>query len=264
MLTINSADRGNIRVIIDGHRFEPNDNFMRIQSIEAGYHNVKIYRERNTGLFRIFGKMYEVVFSNSINIKPRTNLMILVDRFGRTTVQQTRMNGNIGRDGRGFGGHNDRNFGDGTDRNWDSNHEFEFDRSKNQGDYNNDRDGRFDGNDRDGRNGQFDGRGDRGYNDNNYNKALNDFEFNRILVSIDKEWSENNKVKSATQVISTNYFTAVQVKQMLQLFSMENTKLDLAKQAYSKTVDPINYFILNDVFSSNNSKDELARFIRNH
>ena len=91
---------------------------------------------------------------------------------------------------------------------------------------------------------------------------MNDFEFNRVLGSIGKEWFETNKEKSAIQIIHTNYFTACQVKQMLQLFSFDNNKLDLAKQAYSKTVDQKNYFMINDVFSFNSSKDELARYIR--
>jgi hypothetical protein len=71
-------------------------------------------------------------------------------------------------------------------------------------------------------------------------------------------------VRSATQIISTNFFTSEQVKEMLQLFSFENNKLDLAKLAYDKTVDQRNFYVVNDVFSYNNSKDELARYIRNH
>ena len=42
-LTIQSADRTAIKVVIDGRRFEPNDNFMRIQGLDAGSHMVKIY-----------------------------------------------------------------------------------------------------------------------------------------------------------------------------------------------------------------------------
>src|SRR5882724_9513418 len=76
--------------------------------------------------------------------------------------------------------------------------------------------------------------------------------------------SENNRAKSALQIINTNYFTSVQVKQMLQMFSLESNKLNLAEQAYSKTIDQRNYFTINDVFSLSSSKDELTRFIRSH
>jgi len=259
MLTIKSIDRGDIRVVIDGRRFEPNDNFMRIPAINAGYHTVKIYRERNSGMFRIFGKMYEVVYSSSLVIRPRTSVLISVDRFGRATVNESRMNGGFGQGNRGFDGR------DGDARIWDRNHEFDFDGSRNQGDYDRNRDGGQWGNQsQDRHDGRIDNRNDRGYNDNIYSKAMSDFEFNRVLASIQKEWFENNKAKSASQIISANNFTTAQVKQMLQLFSMESTKLDLAKQAYSKTVDQNNYFMINDVFSFNSSKDELTRFIRSH
>ena len=71
-------------------------------------------------------------------------------------------------------------------------------------------------------------------------------------------------MKSATQIINTNYLTSEQVKEMLQLFSLENNKLSLAELAYDRTVDKRSYFVVNDVFSYSSSKDELARYIRNH
>jgi hypothetical protein len=61
-----------------------------------------------------------------------------------------------------------------------------------------------------------------------------------------------------------NYFTSQQVKELLQLFTFENNKLDLAKYAYRKTMDRRNYYIVNDVFAFSNSKDELARYIRDY
>jgi hypothetical protein len=255
-ITIKSFDRGDIRVVIDGRRFEPNDNYLRIQSLEAGYHNVKIYRQRNIGMFNVFGRMYEIVFNNSIAVRPRTNVLIFVDRFGKTTVNETRMNG-----GFGWG---TRNFSDGIDKSWDNNHEFDFDRGRNQGDYDRNRDGQWGYQDQDSHDGRIGNRDDRGYNDNSYNKTMNDFEFSRVLSSIQKEWSESNKMKSASQIINTSFFTTVQVKQMLQLFNFENNKLELAKQAYAKTIDQRNYFMINDVFSYSSSKDELARYIRSH
>jgi DNA invertase Pin-like site-specific DNA recombinase len=59
-----------------------------------------------------------------------------------------------------------------------------------------------------------------------------------------------------------SYFTSQQVKELLQLFTFENNKLELAKYAYRNTVDKRTYFIVNDVFSFGSSRDELARFIR--
>ena len=71
-------------------------------------------------------------------------------------------------------------------------------------------------------------------------------------------------MRSAEQIISTNYFTVGQVKQLLGLFNLESNKLELAKLAYDKTVDQSDYYAINDVFSYNDSKDELSRCIHSH
>jgi len=250
MLTIKSADQSSdIRVIIDGRRFEPNDNYMRICDMRPGYHSVKIYRERNFGIFTIFGQRYDVVFNNSLLIKPQSNMMISIDRFGSAQVLENRM-------GRGFGW---------NDQDWKNDQDFDFDNGRTGGDYGfrdrvgNDRDSRW--GDRDDRNDDYGNSGNYG---SNFGRTLSDVEFNQLLHNINRESSENNMMRSATQVINTNYLTSEQVKEMLQLFTFEYNKLSLAELAYDRTVDKRNYFVVNDVFSYSSSKDELARFIRNH
>lgn len=227
-LTIQSADRTAIKVVIDGRRFEPNDNTMRIQGLETGSHQVKIYRQKNNGLFTIFGSRYEVIFNSSVSVQPRSNVMINIDRFGRAVVSNNRQ-----------GGWNNRD--------WDRNDDYDFDRGNRAGDYSNDRGGRY---------GDYD-------NNYGYNNVMTSQEFNQVLQSIDREWLESNKMKSASQIVHTNNLTSAQVKQMVMLFGIESNKLDLAKQAYTNTVDKRNYGIVSDAFNFNSSKDELARFIRN-
>lgn len=229
-LTIQSTEMGDIRVVIDGRRFEPNDNFMRIQGLEAGSHQVKIYVEKRNGMYSIFGKKYQVVYNTILNIKPRANMSITVDRFGRASVTETRTRG-----------------GYGNGRNWDRDNDFEYDRGSNRGDY---------GNDRNDRNGQWD-------NHYGYERGMDDREFDLVVQSIEKEWLESNKLKSATHVAQSNKLTSAQVKELMLLFSFESNKLDVAKQAYANTVDKKNFSIVNDAFSFNSSRDDLARFIRN-
>jgi len=69
-------------------------------------------------------------------------------------------------------------------------------------------------------------------------------------------------MKSVSHIISGNFFTADQVKEMMSLFAFENNKLDIAKQAYSKTIDKENYHCVSDALNFKSSKEELARFIR--
>jgi len=95
-----------------------------------------------------------------------------------------------------------------------------------------------------------------------YAGGMSDREFRQVLNSISDEWLESNKIKSATQIVKTNTLTAAQVKQLVLMFNFESNKLELAKQAYLNTVDKKNYYMINDVFSFNGSREELARYIR--
>lgn len=244
MLTVRSLDNGDIRVVVDGRRFEPGFNALMIRDLESGYHQVKVYRQRNNGRYNIFGSRYEMVYATSLMVRPKTHVRISIDRFGRTTVDERKVRGNsYGRDDRDWDrNRNGRGYGDGRDRDndhdndWENDHDYEFGRGGRMGDY-----------------------------DSNYGfeSGMEDRDFSRVLQSIEKEWLETNKLKSASQIVRTNSLTSAQVKQLVLLFSFENNKLDLAKLAYQNTVDKRNYYIINDVFSFSSSRDELARHIRN-
>ena len=94
-----------------------------------------------------------------------------------------------------------------------------------------------------------------------YSNTISENDLDRVLWAISKEGSEANRMESASQVIKTNYFTTEQVKQLMKLFCTEENKLTVAKLAYDKTVDQSNYYVINDIFKFNSSKDELARCI---
>jgi hypothetical protein len=255
MLTIQSFGRGDMKVVIDGRRFEPNSSFMRLQGLNAGYHTVAIYREKQGGYFSLFGARYERVFSSSITLRNRTNLTITLDRNGRVSMKESRFDGwNNGRGNKDRGyndrGYNDRGYNDRNDRrdlpDWDDyrqGQDFIYDTDGQQGDY------RWNDND---------------FSNDRLGNAISDREFSRVLDAMQREWLEANKMKSANQIISTNFLTSAQVRQMMLLFALENNKVDLAKQAYIKTVDKRNFMAsVGDLFQFNSSKEEVARYIRN-
>ena len=95
-----------------------------------------------------------------------------------------------------------------------------------------------------------------------YASPISGREFNQVMNSMQKEWFENNRMKSASYIISNNFFIADQVKDMISLFDSEENKLQIAKQAYSKTLDKENYSCVMNALDYRSSKDELARFIR--
>jgi hypothetical protein len=222
ILTIKSADKSDIRIVLDGKRFEPNANAIMLRGIDDGQHSIKVFRQKSGGLFNLSGKRYELVYNTTINLKKRTHLQITIERTGRISMQETRLK---------------RDWAQ-QDRNWDN------------GDY-----GRGYDYEQDGKWGDYD-------SNEGYAAGMNDREFKNVLQAIDKEWLESNKLKSASQIVVNNSLTTAQVEQILLLFSFENNKLDLAKQAYANTVDKRNYSRLFDVFSFNSSKMELERYMQ--
>jgi len=227
ILTIKSADNSDIRVVLDGKRFEPNDNSVMFRGIDDGYHTIKVFKQKRNGIFHLAGKKYDLVYNTSINLKKRTHLFITIERNGRISMQENK----IKRDW------------DRQDEVWDNGRD-----RRNERDYDFDRDGQW---------GDYD-------NHEGYASGMNDREFKIVLQSIEKEWLESNKLKSASQIVRVNSLSTAQVEQLLLLFSFENNKLELAKQAYANTVDKRNYSRLLDVFSFNSSKVELERYIQRY
>lgn len=257
MITVKSIGHGDIRVVVDGKRFDSRSCSLKIRNVRMGYQNIKIYRQRNDGFFERFRNRYELVFNKSIMIKKQSNLVITIDQNERYYIDQKKIKGKENSYGWDKQGKRDRDFEYEREFEWDRdldrNRDFEENRNIIEDDF------EFDF-DRDDYKNDFDN--DYGYDNRNY-KSISDRDFSNVIQSVQKEWFEGNKVKSASQVISGNYFTSLQVKQLLQLFTFESNKLDLAKQAYSKTVDPGKYMsVVGDVFSYNSSRDELFRFIR--
>lgn len=94
-------------------------------------------------------------------------------------------------------------------------------------------------------------RNNRGYDNggwnSNYNRAMSNEDFIQLEKKIRGQWF--GKVNTAKDALGRNYFTTYQVRQILQIFSAENDKLELAKLAYRNTVDQNNFRQLYDLFS---------------
>ena len=87
--------------------------------------------------------------------------------------------------------------------------------------------------------------------------AMCEREFNEFMCSLNKQWFDNTKVEVAKQMLNNYYVTANQVKRMLDAFTFESYKLEIAKYAYNHTVDPERYYVVNDAFTFSSSISEL-------
>lgn len=91
--------------------------------------------------------------------------------------------------------------------------------------------------------------------------TLNPNDFQRAKTTISNQGFDETRATIAKQVIQSNCMSVAQVKDILTLFSFEETKLDIAKFAYIYTCDRNKYYEINSVFSFSSSVDELNAHI---
>ena len=72
---------------------------------------------------------------------------------------------------------------------------------------------------------------------------------------------DDTKLTVAKQIVSSNCLFADQVKEITELMSFEDSKLDFAKYAYSRTYDQGNYFKVNNAFDFESTIEELNVYI---
>ncbi len=85
--------------------------------------------------------------------------------------------------------------------------------------------------------------------------------FNQLKNAIDKQWFSDGKMTVFNQALASNYFTAQQVNELINLFSFSKDRLEVAKRAYSKTLDQANYFIVYESLHWNSSIQNLSNYI---
>lgn len=86
-------------------------------------------------------------------------------------------------------------------------------------------------------------------------------DFDSFKSSVSSKSFEDSKMTMAKQVLNNNCLTSSQVREVMGLFSFEQTKLDFAKYAYGHTYDIGNYYKVNDAFGFESSIDDLNQYI---
>ena len=94
-------------------------------------------------------------------------------------------------------------------------------------------------------------------------KSMKDKDFNDAVQVISSKAFESTKIDISKQILDNNTVTSEQVKQILQLFSFDDSKLEVAKYAYDKTCDKSNYYKVYDAFSFESSIQTLKNYITN-
>jgi hypothetical protein len=93
---------------------------------------------------------------------------------------------------------------------------------------------------------------------------MSDSDFELLCASIRSKHFDSSRLQVARQALGTNYFTAYQIREIMQLLTFESSRLELAKQAYHRVVDKERYYLVYDAFTFESSIDELNHYIRRH
>lgn len=107
---------------------------------------------------------------------------------------------------------------------------------------------------------------DNNYPDDNYpaqyDQQMTQQNFDALKSAVKRESFDNTRLSIAKQAGAANFFSAAQVKELIQILSFDESRLELAKFLYNRTTDKANYFTVNDAFAYSDSKDKLSEYIR--
>lgn len=91
--------------------------------------------------------------------------------------------------------------------------------------------------------------------------AMADAEYSRLALRARLHFRQTSVIADIrTAFNGTGYYSVTQIQQLLQLVSAEADRLALAKLAFHRVTDPTTYKQLDDLFNTQASKDELARY----
>ncbi len=93
---------------------------------------------------------------------------------------------------------------------------------------------------------------------------MNDAEFTSLLQKTRNHFRNNSRITAVSTAIANPnyYFTTAQLRMLLESFDGEVKKLELAKQAYPRITDQMNFATLSSVFTIQDNRDALATYIR--
>lgn len=87
-------------------------------------------------------------------------------------------------------------------------------------------------------------------------------DFDAAMAMLSNEKFDDTRLTLAKQIVTNNPMTVSQIAQICRQFSFENNRLELAKFAYPFCVEKHKYYMLNEVFTYDSSKQELNEYLQ--
>lgn len=92
-------------------------------------------------------------------------------------------------------------------------------------------------------------------------QAMSQADFDQLKRSVENRWFDSDKLQTAQLAIKYSYLRSSQVRELIELMDFEDSRLELAKQAFDRVVDPGNYHLVFDAFWFSSSVDDLSEYI---
>jgi hypothetical protein len=85
--------------------------------------------------------------------------------------------------------------------------------------------------------------------------------FFQLKSSVKNEAFDSGKIELLETTLRHHTFNCHQIKELMTLLSFDSGRLEFAKAAYTRVVDPENYFLVRESLSYSSSKTELTDYI---
>lgn len=92
--------------------------------------------------------------------------------------------------------------------------------------------------------------------------AMDDADFKDRLASVNKENFDRERLAKAKNVFGDENMTTGQVRTVMKVFNFDDSKLDFAKFAYTRTIDQKNYYKVEDELSFSSYKKQLSDYVK--
>ncbi len=97
-----------------------------------------------------------------------------------------------------------------------------------------------------------------------FRQPISETNLDAHLENIERSWHSTTRVNAVTEIINneTNYFTAAQVRRLIEMVDFESNRLQLLKRVYTHVVDPANFALLYKLLATDAAKIELINYVK--
>ncbi|HEU4719584.1 MAG TPA: DUF4476 domain-containing protein [Bacteroidia bacterium] len=245
-IRLSASDNSKFVLKFDNSFFQTPSNTYEVTMIEPGMHHI-VMRHATTTQYGACG-MPSVVFDGWVNIPENEKIDAVA-----LNEHLLRFNSMIPiTQGYGYGGHGH----DGGD--------YYGNNNGTNGGYNNGNGNYGTGNSGCGNSyTNYGSNSGYGWNPQTY-YAMSPNDFQVLKNTVSNQSFDSDKLIIAKQAVNMNHLSSQQAYELVQLMTFESTKVELAKYAYGRTVDPGNYYLVNNAFTFSSSVSDLATYINNY